>query len=106
MENSISRKFTISIIAILVLILATNNFSDLTGQPVKSIQQQAVRECYDSDGYNYYRAGYVTYGETRIDECNGRQLNEWVCSYGLPDKVVVDCKYGCESGACKNWWEW
>ena len=89
MEDDVSRKLVISVIVILVIILATNNFMDLTGQPVKPLQK-AVTKCYDSDGGNgrsdlltqSYNGGRASYGSTT--------LNDRCVSYGEGSRTLIE----------------
>ena len=106
-ENSISRKFTISVIAILVLILATNNFGELTGQPVKPI----VKCIDDSDIYKAGGAHFSDWSRVASDSCaNTKTLKEATCTSGVPRTELATCSNGCSNNAClrtpakRAWW--
>lgn len=65
-------------------------------------------ECVDSDGKDYYVKGYVIFdGLKHEDYCMpGRddKLIEAYCKDDFQKLETVYCKYGCEDGACKNYY--
>ena len=103
MEDAISRKFVISIIAILVIILGTNNFGELTGQPVKPISKVQIK-CIDNS--DIYTPGYAYYSDgsnVAYDSCaSSKTLREATCTGGFPRIELMTCLRGCISNACKR----
>lgn len=83
----------------------------MAGEPVPGIPDpifsaRATR-CTDADGDNAFSAGVTTVyagraiAVTHEDRCiSERQLREWTCSGSAPVPRIMDCPFGCASGAC------
>ena len=97
MEDDTSRKLVISVIAILVIILATNNFMDFSGEVVKSCidKDKGVNDIYTSSYASYSDGSGVVY-----DRCwSPDTLDEAYCIGGIPTRQGANCKY---SPGCVN----
>jgi hypothetical protein len=67
--------------------------------------QPPLSGCVDSDGLNYFNAGYITVNAGRYEDychTDGQRLIEYKCLNGALATDTVACQNECENGACKQ----